>query len=71
MFYCDRIDVSEEIGVNKANASKGNDAGHYWYFLSYSFQFQPDFCNRCHDLLMMSVNLSDLAIYQIIAVLSV
>ena len=71
MFYCDRIDVSEEIGVNKVNASKGCDAGHYWYFLSYSFQFQPNFCNRCHDLLMMSVNLSDLVIYLVIAVLLV
>ena len=22
------------------------------------FKFQPSFCNRCHDLLMMSINLS-------------
>ena len=28
-----------------------------WYFLNYSFQFQLDVCNRCHDLLMMSMNL--------------
>ena len=71
MFYCDRIDVSEGTGVNKANASKGCDGGHYWYFLNYSFQFQPNFCNRCHDILIMSVNLSDFAIYLIIAVLLV
>ena len=22
------------------------------------FKFQPSFCNRCHDLLMISINLS-------------
>ena len=37
----------------------------YWYFLNYSFRFQPNVCNRCDDLLMMSVNLSDIAILNI------
>ena len=32
--------------------------------LSYSFKFRPNFCNKCHDLLM-SVNLSDIAILNI------
>ena len=27
-----------------------------------SIKFQPDVCNRCHDSLMASVNLSDIAI---------
>ena len=39
-----------------------SDIFHYWYFLNYSFKFQPNVCNRCHDLLMMSINLSDIAI---------
>ena len=38
---------------------------HYWNFLNYSFKFQPNACNRCHDLLMMSINLSDIAILNI------
>ena len=38
---------------------------HYWYFLNYSFKFQPNVCNRCHDFLMMSINLSDVAILNI------
>ena len=29
------------------------------------FKFQPKVCNRCHDLLMMSMNLSDLAFLNI------
>ena len=31
-------------------------------FLSYSFIFQPNVCNRNHDLSMMSINLSVIAI---------
>ena len=65
MLYFDRIDVSERIGVNKTIASKECDICHYWYFLIYSFTFQPNVCNRCHDLLMMSMNLSDIAILNI------
>ena len=38
---------------------------HYWYFLNYSFKCQPNVCNRCHDLLMMSINLSDIGILNI------
>ena len=29
------------------------------------FKYQPNVCNRCHDLLMMSINLSDIAILNI------
>ena len=65
MLYFDRIDFSEGIDVNKAGGSKECDICQYWYFLHYSFQFQPNICNRCHDLLMMSMNLSDIAILNI------
>ena len=34
-------------------------------FFNYSFKFQPNVCNRCHDLRVMSVNLSDIAILNI------
>ena len=65
MLYYERIDVSEGINVNKTSASKKCDICHYWYFLNYSFKFQLNVCNRCHDLLMMSLNLSDIAILNI------
>ena len=41
------------------------DICHYWYFLNYSSKFQPNVCSRCHDLLMMSMNLSDISILNI------
>ena len=65
MLYYDRIDDFEEIDVNKTSASREWDICRYWYFLNYSFKFQPNVCNRCHDLLIMSVNLSDIAILNI------
>ena len=65
MLYFDRIDISEGTDINKTSASKECDICHYWYFLNYSFKFQPNVCNRCHDLLMMSMNLSDIAILNI------
>ena len=57
MLYYDRTEVSNKIDVNKAIASKECDVCHYWYFLNFSFKFQPNVCNRCHDLLMVSLEL--------------
>ena len=65
MIYYDRINISQGINVNKASASKECDVCHYWYFSNYSFKFQPNVCNRYHGLLIMSINLSDIAILNI------
>ena len=65
MIHFNRIDVSEGIDVNKASAWKECDTCHNWYFLNKNFKFQPNVCNGCHDLLMMSMNLSDIAIINI------
>ena len=65
MLHYDRIDVSEGIDINKTNASKQCDICHYWYFLSEGFKFQTQVCNRCHDLLIMSMILSNIAILEI------
>ena len=65
MLYYDRIDVSELADVSKTSSLKECDIFHCWYFLNKGFKFQPNVCNRCHDLLMMSVNLSDIAILNI------
>ena len=63
LLYFDIIDVSEEIDVNKRSASKECDTCHCWYFLNKGFQ--PYVCNRCHDSLMMSMNLSNIAVLKI------
>ena len=65
MLYFNKIDVAVGIDVNKTSASTECDICHYWYFLNKGFKFQPNICNRCHDLLMMSINLSDIAMLNI------
>ena len=56
MLYYDRIDVSEGIDVTKTSKTRECDNYHCWY--NYIFKFQPYVYNRCHNLLMMSINLS-------------
>ena len=58
MLYFDRIDIFEGINVDKASASKECIICHCWYFLNKGFKFQPNICNRCHDVLMMSINIA-------------
>ena len=65
MLYFDRIDVSEWIDVNKTSKSIECNIFHYWYSLKKDFKFQLNVCNRCHDLLTMSVNISDIAAFNI------
>ena len=62
MVYYDRIDVFEDVNVNKISASKECNICHYWYFMTTGFTFQPNVCNEYHDALMMSMNLSNIAI---------
>ena len=60
MLYFDRNDVFKGINANKASGSKECDICHNWCFLNFSIKFQPNVCDRCYDLLMMSLNLSDI-----------
>ena len=66
ILYYDRSnDVSEAIDVIKTSESKECDICHYCYFLDKGFKFQPDVCNGCHDVLMMSMNLNNTAILNV------
>ena len=62
MLYYDRIDVSERIDVNKTSESKKCNICHCWHFLDKGFKFRLDGCNECHNVLMMFMNLSNIAI---------
>ena len=53
MLEYDRIDISEGIDIDKANASKECDICHYWYFLDKNFEYEPNICNGCHVLMQM------------------
>ena len=56
----DRIDLSEGIDVAKSN-SKECMIYLYWFF-NHGFKFQDCVCNGCHDLTMLFLDLSDIAI---------
>ena len=65
MVYYDRTDVSEGIRVNKTSESKECDICHCCYFLNNGSKFQSHVWNRYHDLVMMSMNPSNIAILNI------
>ena len=65
MLCYDRIDTCEGINVNKTNASKKCNICYYWYCLDKGLSFEPCVSNGCHDVLMTSMNLRDIAILEI------
>ena len=65
MLYYDSIDFSEENDFDKASASKNAIFYHYWYSSDKGFKFQWHVCTRFHDVLMMSINLNNIAILNI------
>ena len=65
MYEYDRIDITEGIDINKTNASKECDICHYWYFLDKIFNYEPYFCNGCHDLIEKAMNFNDVTIVSI------
>ena len=61
MLYYDRIDLSEGIDQNKSNDSKEQIICHYWQF-DHRLKFQISVSNGCHDLMLLCLNLSNIAI---------
>ena len=64
MLYSDRIYVSEGIDPTKSNKNIKCMICYYWFF-NHGFKRQDSLCYGCHDLTMLSVNKSDIAIINI------
>ena len=62
MLQYQKIDVSEEIDVNKTSASEECELCHYCFFKNVGFKFEKHVCNGCHDLLTMAYSLKNIAI---------
>ena len=60
-----RIDFSEGIDVNKTKLSEECDSCHYWYFKDIGFEYEPQLCNGCHDLMQEAISFNDIAIVYI------
>ena len=61
MLEYNRIDISEGIDINKANASKECKICHYWYFKDIGFKYEPYLCNGCHGLMQKAIIFNDVA----------
>ena len=57
-----RIDISEEIDVNKTSLSKKCDICDYWYFKDTGFKYEKYLCNGCHDLMQKAMSFNNVAI---------
>ena len=62
MLEYDRIDISEEIDVNKTTLSKECDICHYWCFKDIGFKYETYVCNGCHDLMQKAMSFNNVAI---------
>ena len=65
MLQYDKIDISEGIELNKANASKECDICYYWYFSDKNLNYEPYVCNNSYDLMQKAMNFNDVAIVSI------
>ena len=54
MIEYERIDISEDIDINKTNKSKECMLCHYWYFLSKNFSYGPYLCDGCYNIMQKS-----------------
>ena len=64
MLYYDIIDIREGIDLAESSNSKECMICHCCVF-NCRFEFQDSLCYGCHDLTMLSVNISDIAIISV------
>ena len=62
MLEYNRIDISEEIGINKTNASKEYIICHDQYFENIRFDIREDIHIGCHDLKQKAISFNDVTI---------
>ena len=61
MLYYDIIDLSERIDSGRSNNSKVCMFYHHSFFNN-ELKCQDSVCNGCHNLMMLCLNLSDIAV---------
>ena len=50
MLAYERIDISDEIDVNKSDESKERTLCHYWHFIDKNFRYGPYLCDGCYNM---------------------
>ena len=62
MLKYDKIDITEDIDLNKTNKSKECMFCHYWYYLNKNFSYGPFTCDGCYDIVQKSTDFKNIAI---------
>ena len=62
MLEYDRIDISEEIDVDKTNKSKECMFCHYYYFLNKKFSYGLYLCDGCYNMTQKSIDFKNIDI---------
>ena len=57
--------MSEGTDINITTAPEEHIICQYWYLFEKRFRFQPCVCNGCHDVLMISRDINNIAILNI------
>ena len=65
MLTYERIDILDEINVNKSDESKEGMLCHYWYFLDKSFSYGPYLSDGCYNMTQKCNKLKNIAIIRI------
>ena len=65
MLKYDRIDISEEIDINKTSESKQCKFCRYWYFLNKNFSYGSYTCDGCYDIVQRSTDFKNITIVHI------
>ena len=62
MIEYNRIDLDEGIDANKISNFRECWLSHHWYFLDKNLNYQKYYCDGCHDMLMKTISINNLAI---------
>ena len=60
-----KIDITEEIDVDKTNKSRECMFCHYWYYLSKNFSSGPFTCYGCYNIVQKSTDFKNNAIVRV------
>ena len=54
MLKYDKIDITEEIDVDKTNKSRECMFCHYWYYMNKNFSYGPFTSHSCYNIIQRS-----------------
>ena len=65
MLKYDKIDITEDIDLNKTNKSKECTFCRYWYYLNKNFSYGPFTCDCCYNIVQRSIDFKNIVIIHV------